>query len=99
MDICTEGRHPQSMCRERQKDSSIVAGVGEGNGQQALPESSLPAENLRTESIETPSEISQKDIFLGFVGDRVCNADHFFFSYYENFKICLCYSDSIALRY
>lgn len=65
MDICTEGRHPQSTCREHQKDSSIVAGVGEENGHQALPESSLPAENLRKESIETPSEISQKDTILG----------------------------------
>lgn len=65
MGICTEGRHPQSTCREHQKDSSLVAWVGEENGQQALPESSLPAENLRTESIETPSEISQKDTVLG----------------------------------
>lgn len=65
MDICTEGRHPQSMCREHQKDSSLVAWVGEENGQQALPESSLPAENLRMESIETSSEISQRDTVLG----------------------------------
>lgn len=32
----------------------------------------------------------RKILFLGFVGDRVCNADHFFFSYHENFLWLIC---------
>lgn len=55
----------RARAENNQKESSLVAWLGEENGQQALPESSLPAENLRTESIETPSEISQKDTVLG----------------------------------
>lgn len=67
MDICAKAlafQMPQSECREDSRTTGLLSGW-EDSGQQALPESSLPAEYLRMESIQTPSEILQKHTVSG----------------------------------